>query len=129
MAAGRVEDEVPALLAPRLRQREPDGLVVGVEQHQRRVADDALALAVELLEQVAGQPHAEAVHETGPVAVAHRAPRRHQPGHVRHVRAADHAPVKEPAPLEHRLALPQLDDTLDIGEQRAPLVVEIPVEP
>ena len=38
------------------------GSLVGVEQHQQRVADDALAALVDFVDRVAVEPHAEAAH-------------------------------------------------------------------
>ena len=107
LEVGRVQDAVPDVPLAGGGQREGDRLPVAVEQDQQRLADDRLAALVLVADQVAGQPHAQALDEPGvPVLVRHLLARRAEERDVLDVRAADGAAQEELPPLEDRLAPP-----------------------
>src|SRR5215470_9460762 len=84
----RVEQELPSEARPVCRQDEWERLVMGVQEDQQRVADDAIAALVELFDRVAGKPEAEAARfGVIPIVFGHLLAVEAKPGEVLDFRA------------------------------------------
>src|SRR5204863_7764522 len=111
-------------------QYEAQRLPVRIDQQQQGVVDQRLAMSVELVEGVAGQPEAEgACQWIGPVLFRHLLAVRTEPGEVLHFRAANAAAVEELAAAELRMMLAKPDDLLRELEHVSRVRLEVPIHP
>ena len=89
-----------------IREREGDGALVGVEDHEERVIDDPLAARPAVVDRVAGELHGQGPNARRlPLLVGHLGAVGREPGEVLDARAADLAALEELAAAKHRVGL------------------------
>src|SRR5688572_25097273 len=83
---GRVDERFPPLLGAHHRQRERNRLIAGIQEQQKRVADDPATALVDFVDSVTVEADTETAHiGRTPSLVHHLASRRIEPGDVEHV--------------------------------------------
>src|SRR5687767_13752632 len=105
-------------------------LVVRIQQDEDRVADDATAFVIALLDRVSGktQPKISDVPLV-PIFIRHFFPIRTKPGDVFDFGSPNLSPLKETAATQNRLLSAQGDELLNKGKQVACRAVQLPVIP
>ena len=107
VSSRRVQHAFPDLPVPCLGQCERDRLMMGVEQDQGRLVHDRLAPLVHVADEVAGQPHAQALDVTAiPILVGHLLAGGIEERKILDVGAAEGPALEELPPLEDRMLAP-----------------------
>src|SRR5437588_547340 len=104
--------------------------MVRVQEQQERVAGDAVAALIHLVNGVARQLHGERARLlVAPVVVGHLVPVGAEPGDVLDLRAANLSALKKFATAQNRVCVEDLYEVARELQKVAPLLVQVPVEP
>src|SRR5271165_6773795 len=104
--------------------------MMGVEQDQGRLVNDRLAPLVHVADEVAGQPHAQALDVSlVPVLVGHLLAARAEERKILDVGAAEGPALEELPPLEDRMLAPDPRNLPGEIEESLLPVVQVPVQP